>query len=88
MKKKSGNIAEFVSDWYQNDYYQDAPTQNPQGPESGFFDNGNGNSFEAIIARSGNHSTGPNDLKTFFRIPEPFDATSNGVGFRCARNLD
>ena len=46
-----------------------------------------GNAFEAIIARSGNHATGPRDLRTFARIAEPADATSNGVGFRCARPL-
>jgi formylglycine-generating enzyme required for sulfatase activity len=84
----AGNVAEFVSDWYQEDYYEQAPTSDPLGPDSGFFDDGQGNSFEAIIARSGNHSTGPGDLQTFFRTPEPFDATSNGVGFRCARPLD
>ena len=82
-----GNIAEFVQDWFQADYYSNAPTENPQGPDEGYFDDGNGNSFIAIIARSGNFATGAENLQTFSRQPEPYDATSNGVGFRCAREL-
>lgn len=30
-----GNVREWVSDWYDPDYYQYAPTNNPLGPESG-----------------------------------------------------
>ena len=83
----SGNVAEFVNDWFLPDYYSDSPFEDPTGPEEGFFDDGQGNQFQAIIARSGNHATGKGDLQTFFRQPEPFDATSNGIGFRCGRDL-
>lgn len=30
----TGNVAELVSDWYQEDYYSVSPSDNPQGPES------------------------------------------------------
>lgn len=28
----SGNVGELCSDWYEKDYYQDSPIDNPQGP--------------------------------------------------------
>ncbi|MCC7117017.1 MAG: SUMF1/EgtB/PvdO family nonheme iron enzyme [Anaerolineales bacterium] len=31
----SGNVREWVSDWYSPNYYKDAPTEDPLGPELG-----------------------------------------------------
>jgi len=31
----SGNVWEWVSDWYHSDYYQSSPSSNPAGPVSG-----------------------------------------------------
>ncbi|MBR5638386.1 MAG: SUMF1/EgtB/PvdO family nonheme iron enzyme [Muribaculaceae bacterium] len=31
----SGNVAEWCSDWYGDDYYKSTPNDNPQGPSSG-----------------------------------------------------
>ena len=31
----SGNVAEWCSDWYREDYYKSTPNDNPQGPSSG-----------------------------------------------------
>lgn len=31
----SGNVAEWCSDWYKEEYYSDSPRENPKGPESG-----------------------------------------------------
>lgn len=31
----AGNVHEMVSDWYASDYYAQAPSENPTGPESG-----------------------------------------------------
>ena len=30
-----GNVAEWVADWYDQDYYKRAPDRNPLGPEIG-----------------------------------------------------
>ena len=30
-----GNVREWVSDWYDPNYYQNSPDSNPQGPETG-----------------------------------------------------
>ena len=33
----AGNVREWVSDWYDNDYYKNSPKQNPTGPSKGGF---------------------------------------------------
>ncbi|QDT44267.1 Serine/threonine-protein kinase pkn1 [Gimesia alba] len=32
-----GNVWEWCSDWFDRDYYSRSPSQDPQGPESGYF---------------------------------------------------
>jgi iron(II)-dependent oxidoreductase len=41
----SGNVWEWVSDWFDRDYYANSPTENPQGPESGTLRIGKGGSW-------------------------------------------
>ena len=33
----SGNVWEWVDDWWDGDYYSDSPYSNPQGPPSGSY---------------------------------------------------
>jgi sulfatase modifying factor 1 len=40
-----GNVYEWCNDYYEEDYYQQSPTNDPQGPESGSFRVFRGGSF-------------------------------------------
>lgn len=76
----SGNIAEWVMDWYDPDYYELAPDSDPPGPSAPI-------DTRERITRGGNFPSGAPAASTFSRYREAEDATSNGVGFRCIRNL-
>ena len=84
----AGNVSEWVWDWFQEDYYASSPSENPEGPTSGYYEDETGQGFTARIARSGNHSTEKGSLQVFHRTPEPFEGSSNGLGFRCVRLLE
>ncbi len=69
-----GNVREWVADWYQWDYYLEAPQKNPPGPANGVTKALRGGSWNdvAIYIRA-------TSRKNF--SPESFDAN---LGFRCA----
>lgn len=84
----AGNVAEWVADWYRADTYADPDDTDPVGPDSGWgTDDANPDGFVARVARGGNAVTVLDATRGAARTPEPEDATSNGVGFRCARPL-
>jgi formylglycine-generating enzyme required for sulfatase activity len=73
----AGNVREWVADWYQFDYYQNSPTQNPLGP-----------SIETTtkVLRGGGWNENIRDLSTTRRkdyLPDP-DTYDLSLGFRCA----
>ena len=73
----SGNVREWVQDWYAEDYYTSSPDKNPRGPDHGILKvirGGSWHSFEADI-RAGARGKGGFALKT------------HGIGFRCAQDL-
>lgn len=71
----AGNVREWVSDWYAYDYYRDAMSFNPPGPEAGRRHISRGGSFEssAGLVRSANRVSVP-----------PLDRGFAHSGFRCA----
>jgi len=76
----TGNVWEWVSDWYDKDYYLETPDKNPQGPESGKYKvarGGGWSSTEDLPQRS--------ILGVHYRnYADPSDK-SNVLGFRCAK---
>jgi formylglycine-generating enzyme required for sulfatase activity len=50
----SGNVWEWVNDWYSSTYYQSSPSTNPPGPASGEFRVLRGGSwlFSSSVCRS------------------------------------
>jgi formylglycine-generating enzyme required for sulfatase activity len=69
-----GNVAEWVADYYQSDYYGQAPASNPSGPASG---------GERVI-RGGSWLDAPADAAAWTRRhADPLNPQAD-VGFRCA----
>jgi serine/threonine-protein kinase len=74
----AGNIFEWVSDWYDAEYYQHSPSENPKGPKTG----------TEKVMRGGDSWIDWWDLRVTSRdFSEPNSSDFVG-GFRCAFNLD
>jgi formylglycine-generating enzyme len=68
-----GNISEWCSDWYDEEYYEKSPGENPQGPDSG----------EKKVLRGGSCFVPPDFCRTARR--DRFNPVLGyfNVGFRC-----
>lgn len=76
-----GNVMEWVSDWYDSDYYENIPSVNPHGLPSGKYRVLRGDSFSIhIIDPQCNRSPGSGNC-------DPFLMFAN-VGFRCVRDVE
>jgi formylglycine-generating enzyme required for sulfatase activity len=73
----TGNVQEWVADWYAGDYYARSPINNPKGPDNGV----------ARVLRGGSwrhqKSYQVQNANREYQAP---DYSSNFVGFRCAWN--
>lgn len=73
----SGNVLEWVSDWYGSDYYGSSPGTDPVGPAIGSTRVGRGGSFV-------NSDVG--DFRVSFRYYGDRSDIPDALGFRCARS--
>ncbi|MDH4237907.1 MAG: formylglycine-generating enzyme family protein [Nitrospira sp.] len=73
----SGNVAEWVADWYDPKYYASAPDRNPKGPE-----NGTQRSF-----RGGGWIDSTPSVRAAQRNGTDPSTKMNWMGFRCARDV-
>ena len=73
----AGNVWEWVQDWYDASYYQNAPERNPKGVDAG----------SRRVLRGG--SWDYNYFPWYFRAADRFRSDPNGwndlIGFRCAK---
>ena len=74
----TGNVAEWTSDYYDEEYYQKCPRENPQGPEDGIF----------RVIRGGGWHTGPWCSRVYVRNALKGNWVDFNVGLRCARHLE
>jgi len=72
----SGNVWEWVNDWYSPTYYATSPAQDPQGPATG----------SARVLRGGAWDSWAQWARSSYRISEPPMYGYNDFGFRVARN--
>nr|MBI3613254.1 SUMF1/EgtB/PvdO family nonheme iron enzyme [Nitrospirota bacterium] len=77
LHQQIGNVAEWVADWYDKDYYKTAPDRNPKGPEKGTQ-----KSF-----RGGGWIDSTTTMRAAMRNGTDPNTKMNWLGFRCARTV-
>jgi sulfatase modifying factor 1 len=71
----SGNVKEWVHDWYNPYYYMDSPKENPQGPDLG----------KRRVIRGGSWGTDTAGLRSTYRNNDPPVSAMRDFGFRVVR---
>ena len=73
----SGNVWEWVADYYEDTYYQTSPKENPKGPFTSKY----------RVIRGGSWRDLPEVLRTTRRNYDLPDGRFNHIGFRCAQSV-
>jgi len=68
-----GNVWEWVNDWFDEDYYQNSPAQDPKGPLSGQYK----------VLRGGSWFYFPRFVRVSIRMALPPDGRVGNYGIRC-----
>ena len=71
----SGNVWEWVADWYNKDFYLNSTKNNPAGLDSGTY----------RVKRGGSWSFASDSLRCSYRVFSPPDYRYEGDGFRLVR---
>lgn len=74
----SGNVWEWVSDWFDANYYPESPEENPQGPSNGNF----------RVLRGGGWHSGGGCSSVSNRNALPQHWVDIAGGFRCVKDLE
>ena len=92
-----GNVAEWVADWYRDDYYNGSPDRNPAGPHDAGTKTIRGGSWvDGIATEKKDTKSVYASAQTFFRRglhinAERFQVGNGeygiGLGFRCAQDV-
>ncbi len=73
----AGNVWEWTADWYNSSYYENSPTNNPLGPETGTY----------RVLRGGSWGNNNGNLRVASRgLSYPVNSNFN-IGFRCLLSL-
>ena len=70
----SGNVMEWVADWYREDAYSEPFDRNPKGPDHGVFK----------VMRGGAYTSTGSDVRITSRSRMVPDFRDETIGFRCA----
>jgi formylglycine-generating enzyme required for sulfatase activity len=73
-----GNVFEWVNDWYDDTYYQNAPTQDPPGATSGQY----------RVLRGGSWYNSPKSVRVSVRYRSNPEFSYNNNGLRCGQEAE
>lgn len=78
VEEMAGNVRNWAYDWFDGDYYEDSPSEDPMGPDSG----------DTRAVRGASWFWGESSLRAATRHSMETPGYSHETGFRCARPIE